>query len=399
MSRSIEERAAAYVAKMDGALAGSGGHNQTFYVACVLVHAFELTRDSALSILREFNGRCSPPWSESDLLHKVQSAAGSAASSSMLNLRDKIRADDSPSGRVSRPVSNAPAPPVVPAERPAHDPDELKRMAEPWNKSVSSVWLGNRSAVDPWQLDAAGFLKVLYPEGEHVLVFTEQRSQGQALWPIDKVPAQSRHGVWFLPQPVDGKYHPNPRNVDVETGKAKSSRRSMESVTDWRYMLLESDEADMRDWLGLLVQMPLRVAAIYSSGGRSVHVLIRIDAKTKSGWDREKERLSPALNLLCVAGVDMKAITAVRLSRLPQCLRGRARQKLFYVNAEPPLRPIIEIAAKRDLVADLCAAAGQGISDSDETGGALLFDALRYYAEGSRDVKLALEKLRETYAE
>jgi hypothetical protein len=37
------------------------------------------------------------------------------------------------------------------------------------------------------------------------------------------------------------------------------SRRSEESVTAFRYILLESDVSVMRDWLGLLVQLPLRI--------------------------------------------------------------------------------------------------------------------------------------------
>lgn len=393
----MEDRARAYVAKMDGATAGSGGHNQTFYVACVLVHAFELGRETALGILREFNGRCSPPWSEADLTHKIQSAAGSAPSKAMLDLRDKIRADERPGDRLSRPAVDAPLPAERPV-RPDYDAGELKRMAEPWNGVVSSVWLANRSVVDPFDLDAAGFLKLMYPEGERVLVFTDQRSQGQALWPVDAVPVRGAEGVWFLPQPVDGQYHPNPRSTGKD-GKPKSSRRSMESITAWRYMLLESDEADMRDWLGLLVKMPLRIAAIYSSGGRSVHALIRLDKKTKSGWDAEKAALEPCLNLLCVAGVDMKAITAVRLSRLPQCWRGRKRQKLFYVNPDPPVRPLIEMPERRDVEAEWCQMAAAGISDADPAGGKWLFDGLAYYASASVACRDAWMRLKEEYGE
>ncbi len=86
-------------------------------------------------------------------------------------------------------------------------------------------------------------------------------------------------GVWFLPQPVDGEYHPNPR-LD-----GRLSRRSEESVTAWRYAVLESDKADADDWLRCLVQMPLRIASIRESGGRSIHALMRVDAPRKTDWD------------------------------------------------------------------------------------------------------------------
>jgi len=36
-------------------------------------------------------------------------------------------------------------------------------------------------------------------------------------------------------------------------------------VTAWRYLVLESDVAEAGQWLNLLVQLPLPIAAIYTS--------------------------------------------------------------------------------------------------------------------------------------
>jgi hypothetical protein len=85
-------------------------------------------------------------------------------------------------------------------------------------------------------------------------------------------------------------------------------------------MVLESDEADAQLWLAALVQMPLRIAAIYTSGGRSIHALVRIDATSKADWDAKAAKLKP---LLTVMGADPAAMTAVRLTRLPGCFRGQ----------------------------------------------------------------------------
>jgi hypothetical protein len=123
-----------------------------------------------------------------------------------------------------------------------------------------------------------------------------------------------KDGVLFLCNPLDGKFHPNPR----EGGKR--SCRSEESVTSWRYLLLESDKADSRDWLAALVQMPLRIAAIYKSGGQSIHALVQVDAASKAEWDEMARALRP---LITVLGGDPKAMTAVRLTRLPGCYRGQ----------------------------------------------------------------------------
>ena len=76
MSLSIQERASRYIARMDAAVSGSGGHDATFAVACALVHGFDLGEGDAMALMQEFNSRCAPPWSERDLAYKLRSAAG-----------------------------------------------------------------------------------------------------------------------------------------------------------------------------------------------------------------------------------------------------------------------------------------------------------------------------------
>lgn len=69
-------RALAYLASCHPAISGQGGHNQTFKVAVKLVKGFSLPPDLALELLlRDYNPRCQPPWTEKELRHKVESAA------------------------------------------------------------------------------------------------------------------------------------------------------------------------------------------------------------------------------------------------------------------------------------------------------------------------------------
>jgi hypothetical protein len=44
----LEQRIGAYLAKVPGAVSGSGGHDQTFRVACALINGFPLGEDEAL---------------------------------------------------------------------------------------------------------------------------------------------------------------------------------------------------------------------------------------------------------------------------------------------------------------------------------------------------------------
>ena len=162
----------------------------------------------------------------------------------------------------------------------------------------------------------------LYKPGENVLVFDVFESQGRLVCECVEPPYDAggldhlvngcKDGVWFLGNPVDGKYHPNPRLG------GKRSRRSEESITAWRYLLLESDEADPADWLAILVQLPLRIASICTSGGRSIHALVRVDAESKADWDAKARQLKP---LMIILGACPGSITAVRLTRRPGCSR------------------------------------------------------------------------------
>ena len=76
-------RAIAYIAKMPGAVSGQHGHDATWRAALALVRGFELSEDDAFGILKEhYNPRCKPPWSDKDLLHKVEGASNDSRVSS-----------------------------------------------------------------------------------------------------------------------------------------------------------------------------------------------------------------------------------------------------------------------------------------------------------------------------
>lgn len=68
-------RARRYVATIEPAITGQGGHALTFRAAAKLVHGFGLSDPEALDVLlRDYNTRCQPPWTRSELEHKVTSA-------------------------------------------------------------------------------------------------------------------------------------------------------------------------------------------------------------------------------------------------------------------------------------------------------------------------------------
>lgn len=73
---SVRLRASKYLGSMPPAVSGQNGHGQTYAAAVALVHGFCLSEEEALDLLmREYNPRCQPEWSEKELRHKVSDAA------------------------------------------------------------------------------------------------------------------------------------------------------------------------------------------------------------------------------------------------------------------------------------------------------------------------------------
>ena len=201
-------------------------------------------------------------------------------------------------------------------------------------------------------MNGYSFLAHLYRPGEIVLVFDLFESkvpvqQVRISTPMNcQVPrlleAGGRYGsgIWFLGNPVDGQWHDTgERDKD---GKPNTSCRNWQAITSWRFAVLESDQAPADRWLAFLAQLPIRVAAIYTSGGRSIHCLFKADARNKAEWD---DLIGPLKRPLKVLGADAGCLSGVRLTRLPGCWRPEKGgfQTLLFLNPEPPLCPLLDL--------------------------------------------------------
>jgi len=163
-------------------------------------------------------------------------------------------------------------------------------------------------------------------------------------------------GVWFLCNPVTGESVADGNLNEDDTPHL--TRRSWRTITAWRYLVLESDEAAPAHWLSALAQLPLPISAIYTSGGKSIHALVRLDARSKQDWDAQAAQIKP---IVIPLGADPGAISGVRLTRLPCCERlgtddrdgafvpysEPRMQKLLYLNPTPDSTPICELEVLR----------------------------------------------------
>jgi Bifunctional DNA primase/polymerase, N-terminal len=70
----VAQKARAYLRKVRPAVQGEAGDRHTFSVACVLVRDFALPVEEALPLLEEWNETCLPPWTDEELIHKLEEA-------------------------------------------------------------------------------------------------------------------------------------------------------------------------------------------------------------------------------------------------------------------------------------------------------------------------------------
>ena len=243
-----------------------------------------------------------------------------------------------------------------PPARPQLDLETAARLADAYPATAPAptrAWLRSISPVtipaDPARW-AELLLDSLYRHRERILIFTEFKSQGQYLRVVKEgnyrlaaqpgtratrtgnLPIRAHDGAWYLAAPVLGTWQPNENNLAAD-GTPKPGRRHAACCTRFPYAVIESDTMPEPTWLRCLAQLHDPIAAIYTSGGKSLHALIRVNAETPADFNRHRAAL---LARLVPIGADPAAITAVRLTRLPGCIRlskgENALQELLYLN-------------------------------------------------------------------
>lgn len=240
-----------------------------------------------------------------------------------------------------------------PSTKERFSPEALKRVAQALD-GFGRTELRERSPVDPDSCTPAEFLMHLFRPDERVFVCSDIADREGVLWERDRddtshdphaldalIFPEEGQGAWFLSNPVHSEWQFVGRLIRPNNPKGMTLR-SEECLTDYRYLVLESDQAPTELWIPILAQLPLPILSITTSGGRSIHAIIRVDAATPDDWQDVKQQIAPALVTL---GADRGALSLVRLSRLPSCFRASNGQwqKLLYLNPRADETPISQL--------------------------------------------------------
>ncbi|MCS6245221.1 MAG: AAA family ATPase [Opitutus sp.] len=299
------ERARRYLAKMPPAVSGQHGHDQTFAVACTLVQGFGLGVADAAPLFAEYNARCSPPWSEPDLAHKLTDA--DRAASPTEGRGHLARSTSGPSSPRSSMSTHSSSPPIGHSSLDiGHSESDsfgtfLRACFEP--ADVLSIAPG---AMHPEAERAI-------PENGGVNILTRDA------W-IER--ASSRGGIAHV---FSGHHGLFIRINPVRHGAEGTD----EDVTALRHVLVESDVIPKPEQERQLRASGLPIAALIDSAGNSVHAWVRIDAKNREEYHARREKVWASLPGF---QIDKANKNPSRFSRCPGGLRNDGVQRLIAVN-------------------------------------------------------------------
>lgn len=302
------DQARRYLASIPPAVSGSGGHNQTFSAAAALVWGFCLGETDALMLLREWNAGCQPPWTEAELVHKVKTV--------------ESYAHNKPRGHLLNSRSRHPPARPVPAPK---SPDVKSARYE----------IADETVLPPPLPDGTrALLNAAFQAGEGVrIVKAVLNDEGHEV-PENSGPCLSREEWLRKLAAVDG----NPNRIWKSADKSgiyitinpmKLGGSKDADVTAFRHALIEFDSLSPTEQWGLYQASKLPCTAIISSGGKSVHAWVRVDAKDRTEYD---DRVKLLYQHFAAYNIDAKNKNPSRLSRLPNCIRFSKRQELLALN-------------------------------------------------------------------
>lgn len=226
---------------------------------------------------------------------------------------------------------------VQPSRRTYGWDDAVSTMDSPMTRSFSAKLVDTRDVGeesfdrsepgDP-KSEFIRWLRALFRYNEHVCVVTrtvEGRPKGRGRFEMTRQEIESlvsergldalgisseNAGAFACVNPLDG------------------NGRDDKNVTDYRYALVESDEIPPGKQLALIHELRLPCAAITWSGGKSVHAVVHIDAKSKTEYRERVAKLYEHLNKNGFS-TDGQNKNEARLTRCPGFPRGDGWQRLI----------------------------------------------------------------------
>jgi hypothetical protein len=225
-----------------------------------------------------------------------------------------------------------------------------------WHCTIADLWHASPWPPDSdWRKDSSRLIAALYEPGDYINLVKDfsierlsdgkekanPRGAGKTLLRDEWLSYFRIHGT---PQTDAGCWiRPNP--VRSSRGSGAQGAHTDQDVADFRLLLLESDQLPLGLQISLWSRLPLPVAVLLDTGGRSIHAWLKIDCKDEAEY---REIASLIYQGLARFGLCPNNKNPSRLSRLPGAMRllgarmGKMGQRLLYLNGDQSERPIFE---------------------------------------------------------
>lgn len=303
------DRCRAYVGKMDAAIEGAGGDHQTFVVACRIV-SFGLNDTEALTVIKEYNERCQPKWTDYDLERKIANARGNASPDPEFCNGVSLISPFKPSPKVKK------WPPL----------DEVRHaqiLKSCFNRS--DLW-----DASPWRFQdddpvTNWVMPILFPHNP--LICAGYDNDHFTTAPLSELGDLSVFQL-VVPNPMsklNGKIK-RPRKDGSD-----DSQHSLDNTGPRRYAVIEFDEGTTDDHAALLHELENYAPFVMAvhSGGKSLHGWFYVEQQPE---DKVLRFYRYAVSL----GADHATFTKSQFVRMPDGLRKNGqRQVLYYFNPKP----------------------------------------------------------------
>jgi len=255
--------ARAYLAKLPSAISGAGGHPATYRAASILANGFDLPWSDAWALLQEFNQRCSPPWSEKDLRHKLNDAY--------------VKPHEKPKGWL---VSNSDRR-VGANGRFIFNPQKIADLV---------------ASQTPYT--TADVLLNCFKDEDIICITNEAGQTEEGKWfPASKgmfLTRQEWISKFFGPQSVGNQKFQNTEQgawIRINPFTKDDFTGTDSSVSCYRHVLVEFDKKTKDEQVAIFQQSNLPISLLVESGGKSVHAWVRVDAENKEQWEARRNEV------------------------------------------------------------------------------------------------------------
>lgn len=269
--------------------------------------------------MQAYSQRCQPPWSAREIDHKLKTAEAATDNEGKgrgyllkKGIRHTYRAPQTSLAVIPRAPATTPKP-------------EAKRYQVNPSATVP----------DPIADGTRELLRAAFHQGEGVRICIARTGEDGREVPKDAGVVLSREEWLSKLDTAGGDPNKFLRTADkngifVSINPLKVGGSRDQDVTAFRHCLLEFDEISLQEQWNLLQQSRIPATVIISSGGRSIHAWVKVDAKDRAEYDKRVQLLYAHF---AEYRPDEKNKNPSRFSRLPNCVRFDRRQELLAVNA------------------------------------------------------------------